>query len=135
VDREFLSELFAPFGAIDIRRMFGGLSLSADGLTFALVIRDAIYLKADDVTIDRFEAEGCAPFQYEAQGRLRTIKSFWRMPDRLYDDAEEASDWARLALDAARRKAAQVVTKKSKAKSAKPKSVTAPKPRKRAAKG
>ena len=126
MDRDFLIELFAPFGAIDIRRMFGGMSLSADGVTFALVSRGAIYLKADGETIPRFEAEGCSPFQYEMQGKMKTMGSYWRMPERLYDDPDETTEWARVALSVAR----QSALKKLKPK--KPRAASAASPKKRA---
>jgi DNA transformation protein len=29
--------------------------------------------------------------------------SYWQLPDRLYDDADELADWARAALAVARR--------------------------------
>ncbi len=114
MDRDFLIELFAPFGTIDIRRMFGGLSLSVDGLTFALVLRDTLYLKADSETIPWFELEGSAPFQYDAKGRTRVMTSYWRMPERLYDDPDETADWARASLEVARRAAAVKIAKKRK---------------------
>jgi TfoX/Sxy family transcriptional regulator of competence genes len=28
----------------------------------------------------------------------RTLTSYWRLPDRLYDDADELAQWARQAL-------------------------------------
>ena len=105
MDRDFLHELFTPFGAIDIKRMFGGFALSADGLTFALVMRDQLYLKADAETISWFELEGSAPFSYEANDRPRVLTSYWRLPKRLYDDPDETADWARAALAVARRAA------------------------------
>ena len=113
MDREFLHELFAPFGAITIKRMFGGFGLSVDGLTFAIVARDVLYLKADHETIPRFESEGCAPFQYEMKGVMRVMKSYWRMPERLYDDPDETADWARASLAIARRAVTQTVPKKT----------------------
>ena len=33
--------------------------------------------------------------------------SYWRMPDRLYDDPDELASWARDALGAAQRAAAR----------------------------
>ena len=111
MDRDFLHELFAPFGAIEIRRMFGGMGLSVDGVTFALVMGDAVYLKTDDGTIPRFEQEGSIPFQVVMKGRMRGIPSYWRMPERLYDDPEQTAEWARAALDTARRAAPKKKTK------------------------
>jgi DNA transformation protein len=105
MDRDFLSELFAGFGPVTIRRMFSGYGISADGINFSLVLRGAVYLRADDQTIPRFESEGSKPFQYEAQGKVRMIGSYWQLPERLYDDPDEVTEWARAAYVAAERAA------------------------------
>jgi DNA transformation protein len=112
MDRDFLVELFAGFGPVTIRRMFSGYGVSADGINFSLVLRGAIYLRADERTIPRFEAEGSRPFQYEARGKVRTINSYWQLPERLYDDPDEVTEWARAAHAAAERAA---LAKRSKA--------------------
>ena len=105
MDRDFLTELFAGFGPVTIRRMFSGFGVSADGVNFALVLRGAIYLRADASTIPRFEAEGCGPFRYEAQGKVRMIGSYRQLPERLYDEPDEVTEWARAAHAAAGRAA------------------------------
>jgi len=98
---------------VTIRRMFSGFGISADGITFALVIRDTLYLRADADRIARFEAEGSAPFQYTTRTRTVTVASYWRLPDRLLDDPDELAGWARDALAAAERAA---LAKRSKAR-------------------
>ena len=112
MDREFLSELFAGFGPVTIRRMFSGFGVSADGINFALVLRGAIYLRADEDSIPRFEAEGSQCFQYEMKGKLRMIASYWRLPERLYDYPDEVTEWARTAHAAAIRAAVKKSAKK-----------------------
>ena len=106
MDAETLRELFAEFGPVSIRRMFGGVGVFADGLMIALVSRGVIFLKADAETIPGFEQEGQAPFSYATKNGEHTLTSYWRMPDRLYDDAEELARWARGAHAVALRKAA-----------------------------
>jgi DNA transformation protein len=113
MDRDFLTELFAGFGPVTIRRMFSGYGVSADGINFALVLRGAIFLRADAQSIPRFEAEGSKPFSYEAQGKVRMIGSYWQLPERLYDDPDEVTEWARAAHAAAGRAA---LAKRSKVK-------------------
>ncbi|WP_445488212.1 TfoX/Sxy family protein [Rhodopseudomonas sp. RCAM05734] len=105
MDRDFLTELFAGFGPVTIRRMFSGYGISADGTNFALVLRGAIYLRADATTIPRYESEGSKPFSYEAKGKTRTIGSYWQPPERLYDEPDEVTEWARAAHAAAERSA------------------------------
>ena len=107
MDAETIKELFAEFGAVSVRRMFGGQGIFVDGMMFALVARDVIYLKADTETIPAFEQEGLAPFSYATRNGEHTLTSYWRMPDRLYDDTEELARWARAAHAVAQRKAAR----------------------------
>jgi DNA transformation protein and related proteins len=122
MDRDFLLDLFSEFGPVTIRRMFSGFGISVDGTTFALALRGGIYFRADDHTIQRFEAEGSTPFQYQTRTKTVTVRSYWRLPERLYDDPQELAGWARTALAAAQhtalskrlsgRKAAKKVTAK-----------------------
>ena len=83
--------------------MFGGAGIYADGVMFALVHDGIIYLKADTQNAAAFERERCPPFTYATKSGKRGVMSYRRMPDRLYDDAEELAAWARGALAAARR--------------------------------
>jgi len=103
MDRDFLIDLFADFGPVTIRRMFSGFGISADGTNFALALRSGLYLRADYQTIPRFEAEGSKPFQYQTRARTVTVGSYWQLPERLYDDPEQLTGWARAALAAAQR--------------------------------
>jgi DNA transformation protein len=105
MDREFLTDLFADFGPVTIRRMFSGFGISADGTNFALALRAGLYFRADEVTIPQYEAEGSKPFQYQTRAKTVTVNSYWQLPARLFDDTEELSQWARAALAAAQRAA------------------------------
>ena len=114
MDRDFLIDLFADFGPVTIRRMFSGFGISADGTNFGLALRGGLYLRADDQTIPRFEAEGSKPFQYQTRVKTVTVGSYWQLPERLYDDPEELTVWARAALAAAQRAALGKRSKKRK---------------------
>src|ERR1700744_4066174 len=105
MDRDFLLDLFSGFGPVTIRRMFSGFGISADGTNFALALRGGLYLRADEQTIPRFEAEGSKPFQYQTRAKSVTVNSYWQLPARLFADTEELSQWARAALGAAQRAA------------------------------
>jgi DNA transformation protein len=102
---DMLGELLAPLGDIRVKRMFGGAGLYADGFIFALIDDETLYLKTDSSTRALFEAEGLGPFVY--QGKTRPVEmSYWRAPDRLYDEPEEMLDWVRAAIVVARSQAA-----------------------------
>ena len=108
MDPHFISDLFAPFGPVAVRSMFGGSGLYRDGLMFALEFDGVIFLRVDDASIPDFEREGSRPFVYtraKSPGKIgRASLSYWRLPERLYDDPEELAVWAERALAVARRK-------------------------------
>jgi DNA transformation protein len=118
MDREFLTDLFADFGPVTIRRMFSGFGISVDGVNFALSLRAGLLFRADEQTIPRFEAEGSKPFSYQTSKRSVTVASYWQLPARLFDDTEELSEWARAALGAAQRAALKKRPRARKAKAA-----------------
>jgi len=119
MDAEAIIELFQEFGPVSVRRMFGGAGIFVDGRMIGLVSRGVIYLKADAETIPAFEQERLAPFSYATREGERKLTSYWRMPDRLYDDIEELARWARAAHGAALRKAARPKKQRSKTQAAK----------------
>ena len=125
MDRDFLIDLFSDFGPVTIRRMFSGFGISADGTNFALALRGGHYLRADEQTIPRFEAEGSKPFSYQTRAKTVTVNSYWQLPERLYDDPEDLTDWAKASLAAAQRAA---LRKRPKVKKAKAGKVSAKKP-------
>ena len=107
MDAARIVELFEAFAPVRVRRMFGGFGIYRDDVMFALVADDLIYLKAHAESQAAFEREGCGPFVYAAKGGRKTVMSYWRMPDRLYDDPAELSQWAKAAHGAAVRAAAK----------------------------
>ena len=119
VDPDFIRELFAVFGPVRLRRMFSGIGIFADGRMFGCAVGGLIHLKTDDVIVADFAVEQSGPFLYPTKGGMRTLRSYWRLPERLYDDPEELVLWARRSLEAARRAAARP-------RAAKPKRVKPP---------
>jgi DNA transformation protein len=105
-DPDHLAELFCQFGPVVVRRMFSGAGIFAGGLMIALVVDGVIYLKADPEIVPAFEDEGSSPFSYRRNQGRRTLLSYWRMPERLYDDPDELAVWARRSMAAAQRSSA-----------------------------
>jgi DNA transformation protein len=100
---DFLREQLAPLGRVTLRRMFGKTGVFCDGLMFAMVTEDVLYFRVDDGNRAAFdESRAFPPLAYTKQGRAIDL-SFWRAPDRLFDEPDELVDWARTALGAARR--------------------------------
>ena len=103
-DFDHIVEMFAGFGPVAVRRMFGGAGIFADGLMIGIVHQGVVYLKADDATRPEFEREELGTFTYAIKGGERALMSYWRMPERLYDEPDELARWAGAALTCARRK-------------------------------
>jgi DNA transformation protein len=104
---EFLREQLAPMGRVSMRRMFGKTGVFCNGLMFAMVTDDTLFVRVDDHNKAVFkEAESDAPLSYEKKGRTIDL-SFWRVPERLLDEPAELVRWAGAALGAARRVAAK----------------------------
>jgi DNA transformation protein len=97
-----LSDVFALFGAIEARCMFGGYGIYHDGIMFALVADDMLYLKADEQSADVFIQAGQPPFEYEKHGK-RIRMSYYSAPDEIFDNPEQAREWAERAFEAALR--------------------------------
>ena len=60
----FAVELLSRVGPVRARAMFGGHGISCGDLMIGLVDDDEIFLKTDDGTRPRFEAEGCRQWVY-----------------------------------------------------------------------
>ncbi|MDB5970937.1 MAG: TfoX-like protein [Hydrocarboniphaga sp.] len=97
---ETLHDVFAEFGAINTRRMFGGHGIYRDGLMFGLVQDDVLYLKADAQNQASFTEAGLEAFQYEQKGR-RVRLSYFKAPPAILDSPSEAAVWARRSSEAA----------------------------------
>lgn len=99
---EYLSEVFERFGPIQSKRMFGGYGLYRDGIMFALVADDVLFLKADDETSGFFEAMGLGHFEYVKHEKVVKM-SYYLAPEEIFDDPDSAYTWAQRAHEAAMR--------------------------------
>jgi DNA transformation protein len=99
----FLRDQLAPVGRITVRRMFGKTGVFCDGFMLGMVRDNTLYFRVDDDNRAAFkEAESFPPLNYEKKGGTIDL-SFWRAPERLFDEPDELVVWARAALAAARR--------------------------------
>jgi DNA transformation protein len=100
---DFLKDQLGGLGVVSVRRMFGGAGVYCGRVMFALVADDTLYLKADETSRGDFEAERLEPFTYQTKDGRNTVMSYWRAPERLFDEPDEMLAWARKALAAAQR--------------------------------
>src|SRR5262249_44083690 len=114
---EFLRDQLAPLGRVTMRRIFGKTGVFCGGVMLGMVTDNTLYFRVDDNNRAEFkEAGSFPPLHYATKGGTIDL-SFWRAPERLFDEADELVAWARIALAAARRVAAkQAPRRKAKAR-------------------
>lgn len=106
-DHLWLKDVFAAFGPVRVKSMFGGQGLYSGEFFIGLVADGAVYLRVDDTNRADYEAEGMKPFTFEFKSGKTGTMSYWEVPARLYDDPHEMAVWARRSLAAARAKAGE----------------------------
>jgi DNA transformation protein len=98
---EWVREALEPLGTVTSKRLFGGASLHFEGLAFAILAFDALWLKADAQSAaewgdtERFSVT-------REHGKVQSL-NYRRAPDETYDDADALRHWALLAIEASRR--------------------------------
>jgi len=85
----FVQELLEDWAPVSARLMFGGLGLYHEGLMFAIVMNNRLYMKVDDLNRPEFEALGLTPFTYPMKGKDVAL-SYWTAPDAIFDEPTEA---------------------------------------------
>lgn len=103
----FLRDQLPSLGDVAMRRMFGKTGVCCEGVMFGMVTENALYFRVDSQNRATLkEAESFPTLNYVKGGQTIDL-SFWRAPDRLFDEPEELIAWARAALAAAHRLAAK----------------------------
>ena len=96
------TRLRACVPGLRVKRMFGGLGLYAGEAFFAVVAGDELFLKTDDGNRGMFEAAGMPAFQPMPD---RPAMAYHRLPEDVFADPTQLSEWIAAALDAVARKA------------------------------
>ena len=96
----YLYEVFAGFGPVRAKRMFGGYGIYRNDLMFALVADNLLYLKADNESANIFEEQASKRFEYLKQGRPVQLL-YYEAPQEIFDDPDAANLWAERAYQAA----------------------------------
>jgi DNA transformation protein len=103
----WIQEALEPLGNVSMRKMMGGATLYLDGVVFAILDGDELWLKADDETNAAWDAEGCERFSVTFKDGTVDTMNYRRAPTDVYDDTEAMQCWARLAVAAGARATAR----------------------------
>jgi DNA transformation protein len=102
----YVQDMLQLIGPVTCKRMFGGHGFFLDGLMFALMADNTLYLKADDHNMADFTGQGLESFSYQKNGKTMKI-SYYQAPAEALEDAEVLSNWANGAYAAALRAASK----------------------------
>ncbi|HUP31326.1 MAG TPA: TfoX/Sxy family protein [Usitatibacter sp.] len=117
---EHVVEIMRGFGSVESKAMFGGYGLYHEGVFFALVAEDTLYLKSDAENAAEFDAGQLPPFVYESKVGERIVMSYRQAPAEALDSPAVMETWARLGYGAALRAVRAKVPGKPRRKSEAP---------------
>ncbi|KAI9133449.1 TfoX/Sxy family protein [Acaryochloris sp. CCMEE 5410] len=91
---------------VSARPMFGGHGLYVEGVMFALIADERIYLKVDGENQPFFVEAGSRPFIYDCKEKSM-VMSYYLLPIDIYENLDELKVWLDSAVGAARRNQAK----------------------------
>lgn len=98
---EDLVESLKGMGVVTSRAMFGGWGLYFEGLIFAIVDKEELFLKVDDINRPNHEAAGCRPFRYHMPDKEKPMEmAYWTVPPAVLERPEQLAQWCREAYQA-----------------------------------
>jgi len=92
----FALEQLQRAGPTTARNMFGGIGCYADGIFFAIMDSEALYLKVDDSNRADFEARGMEPFR--PFGTDAPPMHYWMVPEDVLEEPETLRGWVDKAI-------------------------------------
>jgi DNA transformation protein and related proteins len=95
------------WGAVAVRRMFGGAGLYRESKMFGLVADDVAYLKVDDSNRADFVKAGSSPFNPYPEKGLTAVMSYYEIPSEVLENPAELSKWTQRAFEIQGRKKAR----------------------------
>src|SRR5258706_11186987 len=87
-------ETMRDFGPVTPKAMFGGWGLYHEGLFFALIAEDVLYLKVDDDNREPFESAGLPAFVYVTKDGDRMAMSYRQAPPQTLESPAAMTAWA-----------------------------------------
>lgn len=96
---QFIHDQLSEFGAVDIKRMFGGIGLFKDGLMFGKIGGDTFRLKVDESNQQQFKDKGMEPYYSE---KKKKGMPYWEVPADVLEDRTVLAAWANQSFEIAK---------------------------------
>jgi len=101
---DYVQDQLRRWAPVSARRMFSGHGLFRGDTMFALLIRETLYFRTDEVNRGEYEAAGMNPFTYRRGGRAVAL-AYHEVPVDILDESDLLAGWAERAYAAAVRRA------------------------------
>ena len=97
--RTFVLDQLSGFGVFEAKNQFGGTALMSEGVAFAKIKHNKVWLKVDTTNLDDFVKHGMPQYTYGKDGSRKL--NFYEAPSEVIEDRDELVIWAKKALVAA----------------------------------
>ena len=98
---EYVTEMLAPIGGLQTKRMFGGALLLVDGVQLGIVSDETLYFTVTSKELEgRLAREGATQFSYTKKSTPEpvVIKKWWEVPAEYLDNSEALCELAEEVL-------------------------------------
>lgn len=98
--RDSVLDKLSDLGNFETKNMFGGTAVLREGIAFAKIKHEALWLKVNDRTKDDFIQKGMEQYTY-GKDNSRTL-NFYKTPADVLNDRKVLTQWANRAWEAAK---------------------------------
>lgn len=88
---DYVIDQLSDWGKVTVKRMFGGAGLYYDGLAFAMVSNDVVFLKVDETNKYKYIQQGSLPLKPFSSDVI--VPSFYNVPDEIFEDSDQFVEW------------------------------------------
>ena len=102
--RDEVAGMFATFGSVSFRKMFGGTAIYVGARIVGMELDGAILIKGDAISRHELEATGLVQWAYQHAKTGKDVRMpYWTLPGEALDDQDQVQHLVGLAWAAALR--------------------------------
>ena len=98
VTQEYIEFILNQLDSVDkkitTKKMFGAIGLNINGIYFACIFDDVLYLKVDDSNREDYIQWGMNPFRYPYAKKKPLILQYYQVPVEILEDRKRLYEWA-----------------------------------------
>ncbi|MCR4274593.1 MAG: TfoX/Sxy family protein [Candidatus Campbellbacteria bacterium] len=99
--KDFVLDQLMAIPDVTARKMFGGFGLYAEGIFFAIISDNVLYVKTDNESKQKFIDVGMDCFR---PSKEQVLKNYYEVPTDVLEDREVLTEWVLKAIHTVSRK-------------------------------